>query len=150
MKKARRLAMSAIKPAQSALRPHGCGHVPPSINDCKANITEATGMAGANACSTSLLSWAFRKNRSKAAHPDPRVAIPMEQISAWVGMWTRASASTRRVLGRMWVKAYRIVAAAKNKWMMVRGPISATIASLIDLGFKPVSPRTGSHQTGSP
>ena len=59
-KKARRLAMTAIKPAQ--LYGHtAVGMSPSNINDCKANITEATGMAGANACSTSLLSWAFRK-----------------------------------------------------------------------------------------
>ena len=131
--------MTAIKPAQ--LYGHtAVGMSPSSINRCKANITEATGMAGASACSTSLLSWAFRKSSSKSAHPDPRVAIPMEQISAWVGMWDRAAASTRNLIGRMWVKAYRIQAKAKNRWLMVRGPISATIASLIDLGFKPVSP----------
>jgi hypothetical protein len=39
----------------------------------------------------------------------------MEQISAWIGMWSRAAASTRSSIGRSWVKAYRIVAAAKKQ-----------------------------------
>ena len=61
-KKARKLAITAVKPAQ--LYGHtAVGMSPSCINKCKANITEATGMAGANACSTSILAWAFRKKQ---------------------------------------------------------------------------------------
>ena len=112
-KKARKLAIAAIRPAQ--LYGHtAVGMSPSCIDKCKANTTEATGMAGASACSASILAWAFRRSSAKSAHADPRVSIPMEQIKAWVNIWSRAANSTRKSISRVWVKAYRKVAGSKT------------------------------------
>ena len=121
---------------------------PSTINACKSNTVEATGLWGANACSTSVLAWAFRRSSTNTAHADPRVSIPVEQLKSWMSMWARASKTTRRVVERQWAKAYRIIAASKNRWMMVRGPISATIATVLDIGMKPVAPCRWMTQDG--
>ena len=55
-------------------------------------------------------------------------------------IWTRAKNETRKIVEKNWAKSYRIIAAAKNRWMLVRGPMTATIATLIDIGIKPVVP----------
>ena len=138
-KKARKLAITAIKPAQ--LYGHtAVGMSPTSINACKSNIAEATGMAGANACSTPIFAWAFRRSRANAAHADPRVSIPLEEIIAWIGIWGKATSSTKNAISGLWAKVYRRIAKAKTRWLVVRGAISATIATLLDLGFSPVAP----------
>ena len=80
--KARKLALTAVKPSQ-VYGQTAIGMSPSMVNRCKHNVTEATGLAGASACSTSILAWAFRKRGANAAHPDPRVAIPTDQIRAW-------------------------------------------------------------------
>ena len=113
-KRARKLAITAIKPAQ--LYGHtAVGMSPSSVNKCKANAAEATGLAGSNACSTSLLAWAFRRSNAKAAHVDPRVAIPTDEIKAWMGMWSRAALQTRKGTTKVWAKAYRTIGRAKNR-----------------------------------
>ena len=55
-------------------------------------------------------------------------------------MWARAAVDTKGSISKRWTKAYRTIAAAGNRWLRVRGPITATIATLLDRGFKPLSP----------
>ena len=113
---------------------------PTNTDGCKKNIAEATGLMGPGACATTVIQWAFRKGCYANKSADPRVSLPLEQLKAWMGIWTRSNPAAKKRIAKSWSKLHRRVALAKSRWQMVRGPASATIAILLDLGWKPVRP----------
>jgi len=113
---------------------------PSSINVAKANIARATGLMAAGTCATSVIRWAFRKGRFATDSADPRVRIPTEQIKAWTGIWARATADTKMRIEKVWTETHVKLKRAKQRWQCVKGPIAASIATLIDAEWRPVKP----------
>jgi len=131
--KARRLALTGVQPA------HSYGHTavgmsPTATNGCKRNIATATGMMGAGACATSTIQWAFRKSKVTNASADPRVRIPYEQVQSWMAMYHRMDLKERKIVTTNWSNKLKRLQSAKSKWMCIRGPIDATIATLLQAG----------------
>ena len=137
----RRLAMTGVKPAQS-FGHTAAGMAPTTINGCKTNILEATGMMGTGACATSVIRWAFRKGRYANISADPRVCIPYDQTKAWMAIHSRMSTPSKLQVEITWPKRWAKLKKAKSRWQCVKGPMDATIATLIDAGWQPVHPTT--------
>ena len=135
----RRLALTGVKPAQT-FGHTAVGMAPTTVNKCKSNIAEATGMMGTGACATSVIRWAFRKGKHTNVSADPRVCISYDQVKAWIAMYHRSSPAERRRIHRRWPKKYTKMKEAKSMWQCVRGPIDATIATLIEAKWDPHSP----------
>jgi hypothetical protein len=57
--KARRLAITGVKPAQDYGHT-AVGMAPSRVKACKTNIAMATGMLSPGSCGTSIIKWAFR------------------------------------------------------------------------------------------
>jgi hypothetical protein len=66
----RRAAITGIQPTQE----YGftaVGMAPTSISKAKSNVARATGLMSAGTCASSVLRWAFRKNRFSTDSADP-------------------------------------------------------------------------------
>ena len=142
-------ATTNVSPAQGYAHT-AVGMAPSSIDACKRNIAEATGLMGPGACATTVIAWSFQKGCYANKSADPRIALPLEQVKSWMEIWKRSSLRERRRIGNKWSKLLRKIAHAKSRWQMVRSPASATIATLLDLGWKPIRPNQwlvpdGSH-----
>ena len=55
-------------------------------------------------------------------------------------MWTRTKDAIKPRVRKAWAMSYAKLSKAKSRWQCVRGPISATIATLMEAGWKPVDP----------
>ena len=137
--KARRIAITGVRPALSYCHT-AVGMAPTAVNQCKSKLAEATGIGGAGTCATSILRWCFRKGKYTRRSADPRVNMPLQQVQAWIKLWRGNTAHNRKRLGKTWPKTYRNLANAPNPWARVNGPAAATIVTLLDLNWKPISP----------
>ena len=57
-----------------------------------------------------------------------------------MGVWQRADNKKRSRIQRAWASAYAKLSNAKAMWQCVRGPMTATIAPLIDAKWTPIEP----------
>ena len=66
--------------------------------------------------------------------------MPLEQLRSWMRIWGKASAEQKVSLTVMWNRTFRALSKTKNRWKLVRGPLSATVAVLIDLDIDAAHP----------
>ncbi len=101
--------------------------------EMRGNIKTATPFGGTQACLTTTLAWLF----SPAA--DAGVKIPCEQLDAWVLSWGKLDATDRRETRVTWALALGKILKGK-KTSQTKGPVAATIAAVMHLGWKPAAP----------
>eukprot|EP00959_Pyramimonas_sp_CCMP1952_P468656 9493598-Pyramimonas_sp.AAC.1 len=69
---------------------------------------------------------------------DPAKSIPREQLAAWLDQWF-AHPELHARIAKAWQQSLRrLRLAGENRWRRVRGPTSATVATLLDAGWDPV------------
>ena len=75
-------------------------------------------------------------HRVDVSEADPAVAIPVNQASDWIDIWDASDATTRDRIRRNRGKTLTSIAKAgrKHGWKHAKGPISATINTLLDIG----------------
>ncbi|CAK0847722.1 unnamed protein product [Prorocentrum cordatum] len=82
-------------------------------------------------CLTSTLAMLYGRG-------DPAKSIPREQLAAWLDQWF-AHPELHARIARAWQPSLRrLRLAGESRWRRVRGPISATVATLLDAGWDPV------------
>jgi hypothetical protein len=113
---------------------------PSSINACKSNIAEATGLMGRGSCATTAIRWAFLTGKYTRDSADPRINVPMEQVTSWMNMWAKSTFEMKANISACWAKLYRKMASSSKRWLLVKGPMSAIIATVIEIGWKPIAP----------
>lgn len=117
------------------------GACPSTVNCCKKNVSKATGMSKPGACASSIVEWAFRKSQhGNCSTADPRVVMPMGQLNCWIRLRKQAGQDSRADIQQTRKIALRRMKDAKARWLNVRGPMSATIATAMDLGWAPIHP----------
>ncbi len=94
------------------------------------------GNAGWRPCLASLL-----KLKGSDRH-DPEVELMVQQIALWLDLWWRASSQERHDITEAWRIKRDVLGArpAVGRWRIVAGPMSATIATLLELGWYPIQP----------
>ncbi len=85
-------------------------------------------------CTTTTIWWSF------GAGADPAVRLPMEQIGEWIDIWMGSGPVLRRRIRNMWMKEMPPLVKHEQRWSCARGPMRATICTLVDMGWKPASP----------
>ncbi|CAK0892726.1 unnamed protein product, partial [Prorocentrum cordatum] len=70
---------------------------------------------------------------------DPAKRIRRQQIAAWLTMWRQCPGIHDRIR-QSWDKILdRIRKAGQRKWRIVRGPVGATIATLLEINWDPIA-----------
>ncbi len=106
----------------------------PSWTRCAKKIKTASHLGSTRGCTTSIIWWTFGPGA------DPAVQIPLEQLGAWIDFWQAADAAMRSRVRRAWKSVMPALVKAHSRWPMVKGFMSATIATVADLGWRPASP----------
>ena len=68
---------------------------------------------------------------------DPAVKMLLEQIKMW--FWLLGQTDPR-LIEKAWIKAKADLASSSYNWNMVKGPLGATIGTLRETGWNPISP----------
>ena len=66
---------------------------------------------------------------------DPGVRLRLSQAKEWLALWHAAADEYRRRTTALWPRYLSELLNASTRWRRVRGPTSATIATLFDVGF---------------
>jgi hypothetical protein len=74
------------------------------------------------------------------AGADPAVRVRDQQLTSWVGLWARLPAAKRRIVEAAWNRLRGTLQERATRWSSAKGPLSATLATLLDLRCKPESP----------
>ena len=109
--------------------------VPPSeLARWRSLAAAATGVPRSS-CTTSAIAI------EHGVHEDPAVKMRLKQLSQWAQLWGEADDGMRRRIRRVWTLAYRTLSAAeaRRRWHGIIGPIGATIATILDIGWKPIA-----------
>ena len=129
------MAMIGLHPAQKYGHT-AIGMAPTSVDACSRNVAEATGQMGQDACRTTTIHWAFRDGKYTVVSANPRVSMPIDQLRTWMRIWQEADRAKRIRLTKNWHEACGEVAKG-SRWHRARGPLTATISTLIDIKWKP-------------
>ncbi len=113
-----------------------CGIAPRPVESLRAAAARALVAGQAAGRATSALALCCRKG----ANLDPAVKIRALQVQTWCSVWSGLTAVRRQHVERAWCKELARLQVA-GRWRLVRGPMGATIATLLDLDRRPTGPR---------
>ena len=140
MRSLMRLDPSARKLYRSGVRPQGHhNHVvlgaPPSQRQTARRIAgRCVGRAGYLPCRTTSLAFLLGN--------DPGFFLPTKQIKAWRATWrvmpSAFKADTRKAWRRLAPQLERLP--ANRRWSHAKGPMGATICTLLDFSWTPTLP----------
>ena len=124
---------------------HHYGHTvygmpPTDLSRCRENIAKTTDDKHHGTCSTTTLAWHVYDSKSVC---DPAIRLSTKQIKTWLRLYRSLDDSNRRTITKRWCSTYARMSRHRYKWALVRGPIAATIATILDMGWKPLSPTSG-------
>ena len=109
----------------------GMGMAPGHIKKLRSQAGQAA-LGRVGQCSTTAIAVAFR------AHSDPAIRARLDIILQWLKLWGRCSEERKEAIQRIWAKQLRLLQ-GRMKWCSVHGPIRAVIATLVDIGWMPVT-----------
>ena len=130
-KRATKLYATNLWPA-STFAIGGMGVAPTSIKKLRTQAGQAA-LGKFGQCNTTAIALMMR------AGADPAIKVRLEVVKQWSQMWRSMDDGTKARVRAVWQKQLPKLQAA-NRWSHVRGPMRATMASLIDMGWNPVFP----------
>lgn len=135
-RRARHLAKTNAEPCQEALT-DVTGMAPITIQQCRRNMVQATGLSGHGMCVTSALEWAFYTQSMKICSSlDRKINIPLQQVKAWMRQYQEANDKHKETIKVQWPKWLMRLHDHKTRWMHTRGPMSVAITTVVDLGWR--------------
>ncbi len=133
VRQARVLARTGHRP--TVWGPAGQGLAPSTLRKLRAQVAGISTCRYQGPCATTAIRLGF------TGRADPFVALRGELPQNWVQLWHSSELQEeRRAVERAWEKLRANLMAAKSRWGRARGPISAVICTLMDLGWSPVAP----------
>ena len=113
----------------------GMGMCPSSIQRKRTMAADTCGRRIKTACTTTILHFHFGENG------DPGIWFPLDQLRTWLELQGEEMGHrlSKIDVARAWAAASANMR-KKSRWSMVRGPMTATMATLYDLNIIPVSP----------
>lgn len=132
-RKASKLYTTGAHP-QATYGKEAMGMAPGAIQELRAMASASVNSGGSmGKCATTLIHVGL------GPRMDPYHRVVLDQITMWFYLISTLGDMGR--LHRMWWKAKsRILDAEGVKWGSIRGPMGATIGTLVELGWKPESP----------
>ena len=138
---ANKLANTALLPKLAYHVPIG-GAAPTTIQKHRSMKAEALGKKKPGYCLTTALALSERHPDDPLKSTDPAAATRRLQAKEWLIAWQRLGLSDRLAVGRAWGKITEDAVAKGDgrRWNAVRGPISAMVYTLFDIGWYPWKP----------
>ena len=103
------------------------------------------GAAGFRPCPTTVIGW----KTTEEMHPVKRALV--QQIRDWLEQWWQAEEEEKVGITSAWRQTWDIMAKVNcnTRWKRVKGPLSATIAVLMEIGWKPAQPNLWVSRQGT-
>lgn len=131
-KAARKLATTGAYP--QALYGHAtCGIAPSALNKLRTRTAMATGLQQTGRCCTTAIPVAY------GPHRGPAVRVTMEAVKQWLLLW-QAHLHFHLSIRTAWRACVHLLTNHRHPWNLVRGPMAATIATLLQYGWQPAFP----------
>ena len=73
-------------------------------------------------------------------YKDPEVTVPVQVVMEWVKFWRALDAAKRSRVHKLWMHNVHALNQPETRWKMVRGFVSGVVATLYDVGWRPVAP----------
>ena len=128
-KRAAKLYNSGAYP-QSTYGYQATGMAPSQLSEVRAMAAASVSTDVRGQCATTNI-WLHLGPRH-----DPAIKMPLEQIKMWFHILGRSDLSE---LSRAWWSAKLDLSRAEHEWSMIKGPMGATIGTLRDAGWNPVT-----------
>ena len=130
----RRLFLGGVYP-QSMYGVQQFGLSPTAVRTLRRQAARACSTLGQGTCLTSLLALEMGEH-------DPAKKVVRDVLELWIDIWLHLTAAQRKRVYRSWDLAKpRIVSATRRqRWHRVKGPLTATIATLCELQWDPQGP----------
>ena len=125
---------SAGSRPQATYGVQACGATRAEREHLRAMAVTAAGATPPGSCPVTAVRLAY------PVLEDPWIRLPVDILCEWVHFWSRASQDTQRSIYKFWAKTKVLLADPSSRWRQVRGFASAVIATVMDLGMKPISP----------
>ena len=103
------------------------------MDNMNKKIKSITSFARTRACVTTVLAWQFGPTA------DARVSRPLEQIDAWLHLWTSTTATHRHDTRFTWQRHLTQYLTTGTQ-LASMGPTAATINAVLRAGWKPSRP----------
>ncbi len=130
---AKRLFAAGADPQQSyEAEMHGAA--PNHVVAMRRNAVQCVAPAGTQACTASLLAWRL------GPRADPAITAPVRQARMWIRLWRTTGATERKAIARAWRTAHPRILLQSVRRGLVSGLLQATVATLCQLGWAPISP----------
>ena len=110
------------------------GIAPTSIKTLRRQAGQAA-LGRSGQCSTSAIAIQFREGT------DPAAKVRCHVITQWIKIWLKLDDDKREEANSIWARQYRRLVGYR-RWSLVNGPLRAAIATLLDVGWKPIAPDT--------
>ena len=130
----------ALKLAPTGVAPQqGYGHeaqgsAPSQVTLMRRNMKRATPMGNSHSCLTTTIEWYYGLGK------DPFVSTGADQIGQWFDLWSKCDDDKTKRIRLSWSRKVHRLARHPNKWSQAKGPISATICTIVDAGWIPSQP----------
>ena len=134
-----RIQHKATKLHNTGVRPQGTwgitaiGAPPSTVQQLRVIAAKNTGVTTAGRCATTAIALVH------GPHNDPAVQVRLQSVKDWLAMWVKLPEEDKALIRATWAQAYRKLQTTP-RWGKVRGPRAATIATLLDIKWKPVAP----------
>ncbi len=128
-KRARALVNTGYRP-QAVWGHEGQGLAPTCLRQLRGTIASMMGSKRPGGCATTCIRVTF------GAASDPHVFCRRQLFENWLFILD-ALTEDDKALQLAWRRTARILKAAKNKWLRVKGTMAAVIATLLDLRWQP-------------
>ena len=139
--KARRLFRTGVVP-QFAWGQEAKGLAPTVIGGFRTRAGQGTGVRKPGGCLTTALATAFEPSN------DPAQVLVVSLLQVWCRLWA-SDPKWHSAISEVWVRTRaRLEQKHLGRWNGVSGHIGAVIATLLDLGWSPVSPSTWRDNRG--
>ena len=73
-----------------------------------------------------------------AVHQDPLNFVTKQQVELWFRLCCSYLSDARGLLSMAWTQTVERLNVAKSRWQVVKGPLAAMVAILLDLGWTPL------------
>ena len=139
-KKASKLYNTNIWPAASyGMAAYGC---PPGVIRQLRSTAALCTSSKSGACTTSAIAIGLPPGS------DPAIALRVEILKCWIDFWA-GNTHLHEELLKSWMKLVPKLKLKATRWRQVGGPVGAAVATLYDIGWKPVSPNGWIQPDGS-
>ena len=109
------------------------GLAPSKVRALRTGAASSTPVRAGGRCGTTAVALTYGEEK------DPAFAVRHRQLECWKQIWFDLDRDMRIRVRRLWTKQMRKLN-EQPRWNGVIGPMSATIASLYDVGWKPIAP----------